>query len=70
MKSLFLEGLISARDLVKAKGLDALDALIEEHLSYTIETTAVNPQVEIRKAYETRIIDATTYGTLSAGETR
>ena len=48
MKSLFLEGLISARDLVKAKGLDALDALIEEHLSYTIETTAVNLQAETR----------------------
>ena len=48
MKSLFLEGLISARDLVKEKGLDALDALIEEHLTYTIETTAVNPQVETR----------------------
>ena len=48
MKSLFLEGLISARDLVKAKGLDALEALIAEHETYTIETTAINPQAETR----------------------
>lgn len=48
MKSLFLEGLISARDLVKAKGLDALEALIEEHQTYSIETTALAPEMEKR----------------------
>lgn len=48
MKSLFLEGLISARDLVKAKGLDALEALIEEHQTYVIETTAIAPEMEVR----------------------
>lgn len=48
MKSLFLEGLISARDLVKAKGLDALEALIEEHQAYAIETTAIAPEMEQR----------------------
>lgn len=48
MKSLFLEGLISARDLVKEKGLDALERLIEEHQIYVVETTAVDPQVETR----------------------
>lgn len=62
MKSLFLEGLISARDIVKSKGIDALEALIAEHQSYTIETTAIAPRVE------TRTIN--TYGTLAAGETR
>ena len=62
MKSLFLEGLISARDIVKTKGIDALDALIQEHQTYKIETTAIDPQVE------TRTIN--TYGTLAAGETR
>lgn len=48
MKSLFLEGLISARDLVKAKGLDALEALIEEHQTYSIENTAIAPEMEKR----------------------
>lgn len=48
MKSLFLEGLISARDIVKTKGIDALDALIQEHQTYKIETTAIDPQVETR----------------------
>lgn len=48
MKSLFLEGLISAREIVKSKGVDALDALIEEHLTYTIETTAVEIKAETR----------------------
>lgn len=48
MKSLFLEGLISALEIVKSKGIDALETLIEEHKAYTIETTAVDPRMETR----------------------
>lgn len=48
MNSLFLEGLIAARDLVKAKGLDALESFIIEHQTYIIETTAIAPDMEIR----------------------
>lgn len=48
MKSIFLEALIIARDLVQKQGLNALEALIKEHELGTIETTAILPEVETR----------------------
>lgn len=48
MKSLFLEGLVAARDLVKEKGLDGLESLIKEHQDGVIETTAVVVEAEKR----------------------
>jgi hypothetical protein len=48
MKSIFLEGLTAARDLIKEKGIEALEALILEHEKGVIETAAVDPRVEIR----------------------
>ena len=46
--SIFLEGLKTARDIVAKKGIESLDRLIEEHENNTIETTAVNPEMESR----------------------
>lgn len=46
--SIFLEGLKTARDIVAKKGIESLDRLIEEHENHTIETTAVNPEMESR----------------------
>ena len=48
MKSLFLEGLVSALEIVKSKGINALESLIEEHQQYQIETTAIEIKPEIR----------------------
>ena len=48
MKSLFLEGLQAARDLVADGGLAALDAIILEHEKGTLETTRATPVVESR----------------------
>jgi len=48
MRSIFLEGLITARDLVKNKGIDALEALILDHEAGKIETMALLPEVETR----------------------
>ena len=48
MQSIFLEGLKTAREIVSTKGIEELDALIAEHEAGTIETTALNPRVEIR----------------------
>ena len=48
MNSIFLEALITARDLIQKKGLDALEALIKEHELGIIETTAILPEVETR----------------------
>ena len=46
--SIFLEGLKTARDIVAKKGIESLDRLIEEHENNTIETTAINPEMESR----------------------
>ena len=48
MKSLFLEGLKSALDIVETDGVDALKALIREHEIGRLETTAVQPKLEKR----------------------
>lgn len=48
MKSIFLEGLKSAREIVQNKGIQHLDSLIEELESGTIETTAIAPEMETR----------------------
>lgn len=49
MHSLFLEGLKEARKLMDLHdGIECLDALIAEHESDMIETTAVLPIVETR----------------------
>ena len=49
MKSLFLEGLKTARGMIACGcSLNDLDALIAEHEKGTIETTAVAPIVETR----------------------
>jgi hypothetical protein len=48
MKSIFLEGLKSAREIVQNKGIGHLDSLITELESGTIETTALAPEMEIR----------------------
>ena len=48
MKSIFLEGLKTARELVASKGIQALDVLIAEHESGLIETTAIQPAMETR----------------------
>jgi hypothetical protein len=48
-RSIFLEGLKTARELIKCEGCTKeLDALIAEHENGTIETTAVNPAMETR----------------------
>ena len=48
MKSIFLEGLKSAREIVQNKGIQHLDSLIEELESGTIETTSLAPEMETR----------------------
>jgi len=48
MKSIFLEGLKSAREIVQNKGIESLDSLIQELESVTIETTALAPEMEMR----------------------
>jgi hypothetical protein len=48
MKSIFLEGLKSAREIVQNKGIQHLDSLIQELESGTIETTAIAPEMETR----------------------
>jgi len=48
MKSIFLEALKTAREVIQTKGIESLDRLIEEHEKATIETTAVNPEMESR----------------------
>ena len=46
--SIFLEGLKTARDIVAKKGIESLDRLIKEHEDNSIETTAVNLEMEVR----------------------
>jgi hypothetical protein len=48
MKSIFLEGLKSAREIVQNKGIAHLDSLIQELDSGEIETTALTPEMETR----------------------
>ena len=48
MQSIFLEGLKTARELVKEKGVEALDSLIAEHELGTIETAALKSGAETR----------------------
>jgi len=48
MKSLFLEGLQSAREIVQNKGIAHLDSIIAELEAATIETTAIAPEMETR----------------------
>jgi hypothetical protein len=48
MKSIFLEGLKSAREIMQNKGIEHLDSLINELESSTIETTALNPEMKTR----------------------
>ena len=48
MKSIFLEGLKSAREIVQNKGIQHLDSLIQELDSDEIETTALTPEMETR----------------------
>lgn len=48
MKSLFLEGLQSAREIVQNKGIAHLDRIIDELEKGTIETTTLAPEMETR----------------------
>jgi hypothetical protein len=48
MKSIFLEGLKSAREIVQNKGIEHLDSLIKELESGEIETTSLAPEMETR----------------------
>jgi hypothetical protein len=48
MKSIFLEGLKSAREIVQNKGIEHLDRLIDELEQGSIETTALAPTMETR----------------------
>jgi hypothetical protein len=48
MKSFFLEGLQSAREIVQNKGLTALDDLIKELENTYPETTSVTIKAETR----------------------
>jgi hypothetical protein len=48
MKSIFLEGLKSAREIVQNKGIEHLDRLIGELEGDQIETTALTPKLESR----------------------
>jgi len=48
MKSLFLEGLQSAREIVQNKGIAHLDSIIQELEQETMETTAITPAMESR----------------------
>jgi hypothetical protein len=46
MKSLFLEGLESAREIVQNKGIDHLDSIIAELKN--VETATITPDMETR----------------------
>jgi hypothetical protein len=46
MKSLFLEGLESAREIVQNKGIAHLESIIEELKK--VETATINPDMETR----------------------
>lgn len=48
MKSIFLEGLKTAREIILQDGIEQLDALIAEHESGAIETTALAIKAETR----------------------
>lgn len=48
MNDLFRQGLIIARDLVRLKGIEALEALIAQGDMTVIETTSVRPTGETR----------------------
>jgi hypothetical protein len=48
MKSIFLEGLKSAREIVQNKGIQHLDSLITELELGEIETTSLTPEMETR----------------------
>jgi hypothetical protein len=48
MQSLFLEGMQSAREIVQNKGIAHLDQIIKALQSNSIETTALDPEVETR----------------------
>lgn len=48
MPSIFLEGLQSAREILKNKGLAALDDLINELENNEVETAAVQIKAETR----------------------
>lgn len=48
MASIFLEGLQSAREIIKNKGLAALDDLIQELEHNEVETTALTIKAETR----------------------
>jgi hypothetical protein len=48
MQSIFLEGLKTAREIMLKEGIAQLDALIAEHESGAIETTAIKIKAETR----------------------
>ena len=48
LKSIFLEGLKTARQIIVQDGIEKLDDLIAEHELGTIETTALNVRAETR----------------------
>jgi hypothetical protein len=48
MQSLFLEGMQSAREIVQNKGIAYLDQIIQALSKGSIETTALDPEVETR----------------------
>jgi hypothetical protein len=48
MKSIFLEGLKSAREIVQNKGIAHLDSLIQELDLGAVETTSLAPEMEKR----------------------
>lgn len=48
MKSLFLEGLQSAREIIENKGIAHLDRLILELQLGSVETTSLAPEMETR----------------------
>lgn len=48
LNDIYLQALLVARDLVKLKGIEALEDLIDQRKRDTIETTAVRPEAETR----------------------
>lgn len=48
MKSLFLEGLESAREIIQNKGIAHLDSIIAELKNNQIETATITPDMETR----------------------
>jgi len=48
MKSLFLEGLESAREIIQNKGIEHLDSIIAELKNIDIETATIAPDMETR----------------------